>query len=181
MRVIYLCEQPRFPISRQLEIIKPEPGDKVYTEGVNGEGLDAARRVCRNGRAIVCAKGLRVLGNSPSEIAVKLKEAKDRAIEDAETGLRSDRDGAAMVLAAMSQIKGEKSIGKRASSMGRAGGLALAKKRRDDRMLETKAWKIWHDKKIPSNEMALALMPGWTEPTAYKRLPPAPKRKPGRK
>lgn len=182
MRVIYIQEQPRFSRERQEAIVRPQPGDKVYIEGRNGESLDAAMRACRNGHAVICAHGVRVLGNSPTEITEALVEVEKRgkAIEDAETGKRTDRECGTMVRNAIRSIRGEASIKGRAEGMGRAGGLARAKLHTKARMPVGQARKIWRDLSILTNELALDQMTGWTIATAYKHLK-APGRKRGRK
>ena len=175
MRVIYICPQPRFNEKRQLEITKPEATDKVYIEGRGAETLDAAAKACRNGHALVCARWFRPLGNNPAQINAGLAiiKKRGRAIEDAETGDRSDKDGAWMFSMTLKQIHSEKSLGDNASEIGERGGIVRGQRLAEKRMAKKLAKPIWTSLKYSTNREAVAHMPGWTPETANKHLGPS--------
>lgn len=175
IRVIYICAQPRCSVEKQRAIIKPTDRDKVYIEGRNGETLDHALRATRNGSAVICALNLRPLGNNPAELnaALAIIDKRGKAIQDAETGDRSDEKGAKMYGLTLSQIWGEKSIGKRGPEIGALGGQARAANLLAKRMPKTRARPKWFSKQYSTNAEAVSHMDGWTVETANSHFGPS--------
>lgn len=182
MRVLYMCGRAGFTLKQQEKILAPLPGDKVYIEGRGAETFEAALKACRGIQVLEVAGGFRPLGDSISMVLENLEplDRLGKVVFDPMSSRRSDKNYAAMCRGYLASLRGESSIGDRAPHIGKLGGMALAKKRRERRMPEKQAKKIWLDRRHIRNRDALLLMDGWTEPTAYSRLG-KPKRKPGRK
>lgn len=177
MRTGYACKQPRFPVERQEEILRAAGVKRIYVEGRGLEDLAAALRAVRGDEVLETVGGYRSFGMTRAEIMVQVAvvEKSGKVLQDVETGLRSDKNGASLLDSALKKIKGEKSIGssERAREMGSAGGIAKGKKAAADRMPEEKARKIWFNLRLPSNQAAIDRMTNWSRETAYRKFGPS--------
>lgn len=147
----------------------------IYIEGRGAESFDNLIRAMRGKPGTVCIVGtLRVFAPSRSEMAARVKALRDVGVVvvDKESGLRSDKDGIAMLDAALKKTHGNakvKSDRKFARRIGAKGGKAKFESMRDGRLAAEIAGPIWRQTKLTIAER-LALMPGWTEATARRHL-----------
>lgn len=117
----------------------------------------------RKGEYLGVVDGLRVFGEGKRELvkAVKAVHAWGATIYDVETDLCSRRDGAEMLVDAIAPL--------RPSAEYRTMQAAQVRERVKGRMPQREALEIWRNPKLSTVE-ALALMPKWTQATAYKKL-----------
>lgn len=162
---------------RQILLASGVPALRIYIDGANSMSLEGALRAMRNGEALELAGGLRALAGGRKEIIAELEivEASGKAVMDTQTGARSDRNGAKMLDAALGKLHGERTMPDKAvaSKMGKKGGRARAERYRNGRMPDVQAAKIWTRKDGLTNGQKIALMPGWSEGTAYRLLGPS--------
>ena len=113
-------------------------------------------------------ESLTQLGKTVVEVVTKLEamHAKGNYVVMIGTGLRSDRDLASMLKAELPKLR--KGLTERqAKRNGKKGGRP---KEDAKRMPIDEARKVWTDMGYATNEAAIAHMPGWTIPTAYRLL-----------
>ena len=147
------------------------PASRICGKGHSAVTLADALRILRGAELLECAAGMRSLGSSRRVIIEThaIVRAAGHAILDPETGMRSDRDGAEMLDAALAKIRYEKTMPSegRAKEIGSLGGKARAKKMQNGRMNEKTAKRIWLNAALSTDE-AIDRMPGWTRETAYR-------------
>ena len=138
-----------------------ELGIKTIYRGHKGETVDRFRM--REGELLGVVNGLLAFGEAKRDMvaAVKAIHAKGAVIVDAETGLRSDRDGVEMLSVALAP--------KRPSDAYRAAQAKGVANRTKGRMPAREAAIIWRDPRFTVKE-AIDLMYKWTQATAYKQL-----------
>lgn len=157
-------------------------GDKMQTAALadicgavyradDPSGLDDLLRSLRSGDAVMVTT-LGRLASRFDDLGAILGEIHKRkaVLIETTTGRRSDvaSDVVLMMVDARSELLGEARAfttrsGKRAAQKRWANG-------GPERMPEEAARRIWHDRRIATMTEALAQMPGWTTPTAYRRL-----------
>lgn len=151
------------------------PASRICGKGHTCSTYENALKLVRGKEVLEMAGGLRPLGSSRDEIVAAWSIARKagKVIMDAETKLRSDVDGVEMLALALQKIRGERSIGDRASEMGKVGGPALAAKRAKSRCPDNKARTLWLDQSIPSNDAAVKRInkgydTPWSASTLYR-------------
>lgn len=139
---------------------------RIYVEGRGAETL--AKVSLRKGDELHTVLGLRALGDSRYDLVTEVDRihALGAVVVDAQTRQRSDRDGVAMLDAALRQIRGE-----RVMPPGKAERMQAAsvKIRTKGRMPAREALAIWRDPKWTTGE-AIERMRGWSARTAYVRF-----------
>ena len=136
-------------------------GVKTIYRGDKGETLERFRM--RKGELLGVVNGLLAFGQSRRDMvaAVKAVHARGAAIIDAESGLRSDRDGVEMLSTALAP--------RRPSDAYRAAQAKGVENRVRGRMPKREALMIWRNPKFSVRE-AIELMTKWSQATAYKQL-----------
>lgn len=136
-------------------------GVKTIYRSDKGEGLGKFKM--RKGERLGVVNGLRAFGEARWDMvaAVKSVHAWGATIIDAESGLRSDRDGVEMLHRALAP--------RRPSDTYRAAQAAGVANRVKGRMPARQALIIWRDPRF-STEEAIDLMHKWSQATAYKQL-----------
>ena len=136
-------------------------GVKTIYRGDKGEILDRFRM--RKGELLGAVNGLRAFGEARRGIvdAVKMVHGWGAAVIDAETGLRSDKDGVEMLSQALAP--------RRPSDDYRKAQAAGVANRVKGRMPKREALMIWRNPKFSVRE-AIELMTKWSQATAYKQL-----------
>lgn len=119
----------------------------------------------RRGELLGVVDGLRAFGEAKRDMvaAEKLIHGWGAAVIDAETGLRSDRNGIEMLALALGP--------NRPSAEFKSMQAASVCERVKGRMPKREALVIWRNPKLSVSE-AIELMPKWTQSTAYKQLGP---------
>ncbi len=140
--------------------------EAIYLEGRGSETLGRVRM--RASEVLATVHGLRALGDSRRDIVAEVARIHEAgaAVLDVETGLRSDRDGVAMLDRALARLRGERVMpeGKAASMQRRS-----VKARVGDRMPKREALGHWRNPRLTTGE-AIELMTGWSARTAYIQL-----------
>ena len=136
-------------------------GIKTIYRGDKGETLDRFRM--RKGELLGVVNGLLAFGEARRLMvdAVKSIHSCGAAIIDAETGLRSDRDGVEMLAQALAP--------RRPSDAYREAQAKGVANRVRGRMGKREALIIWRNPKLSVKE-AIELLHKWTQATAYKQL-----------
>ena len=147
----------------------------VYNEE-NGFDLQYALDMIRSPEVLHTVGGFRPLGPGRYTITGEIQKLYlpanvGKVIVDCQTGMRSDRDGALMLSAALAKAHYEKLAPNHADSVkrGRNGARKQWQEVRDNRMPEDEARAIWKDQKLRKKKK-LQKMYGWTETTAYRIL-----------
>lgn len=138
---------------------------RVYLEGRGSETL--ARVALRAGDELHAVQGLRALGNARYEIVAEVTRihALGAVVVDVETGQRSDRDGVAMLDAALRLIRGERTMPPGKAQRMQA---ASVKARTKDHLSDREALAFWRDPKLTAGEAAERMRMGVR--TAYNRF-----------
>ncbi|MDE2100302.1 MAG: GIY-YIG nuclease family protein [Patescibacteria group bacterium] len=140
----------------------------IYRED-RGETLGKFRM--RRGELLGVVNGLLAFGSARSAMIGAVKQMKEwgAAIIDAETGLRSDTDGAEMLDLGLTRFQGERSMvgSKQAAKM----QAKSVESRTKGRMSAHEAELIWRNEVLKTHE-ALALMTKWTQASAYRVFGP---------
>ena len=136
-------------------------GVKTIYRGDKGETFGKFKM--RKGERLGVVNGLLAFGSARREMvaAVKAVHAWGATIVDAETGLRSDKDGVEMMDLALAP--------RRPSDQYRAMQAAGVRERVKGRMGKREALIIWRNPKLSVKE-AIELMHKWSQATAYKQL-----------
>lgn len=136
-------------------------GVRTIYRGDKGEVVGKFKM--RRGELLGVVNGLRAFGEARRDMAAATKavHAWGAAIIDAETGLRSDRDGVEMLSQSLAP--------RRPSDAYRAAQAASVASRVKGRMPDRQALVIWRNPKLSVVE-AIELMHRWSQATAYKRL-----------
>lgn len=137
----------------------------IYLEGRGNETL--GRIKLRPGEVLLTIGGLRALGDSRRMMALVARLIHDQGavVQDVDTGERSDQRGVEMLDSALSRLHGERTMPdpKVASAMAARSAAAKVK----GRMPVNEARKVWGNNPMLGNGEVLALMPGWSEGSAY--------------
>lgn len=139
-----------------------QAGIRVIYRADRGEGL--GRFKLRPGEFLGVVDGLRALGDGRRQMrdAIKLVHSWQAAVIDAETKLRSDRDGVEMLHKALSP-KGP-SAEFAAEMQARS-----VRERVKGRMPKREALILWRNPKLSTAE-AIELMTKWSQSAAYNQL-----------
>jgi hypothetical protein len=158
----------------------------IYVDGRGGQNMEATIRAFRGEPGVLSIWGtLRVLGASREAIVSRLKELGNNRIVvlDREAKLRSDKDGAVMLDAALKKIQGSAKVRndrKFAKALGAKGGKGKLESMRSKRMPEEIARPIWQSPELTEKRrLELLNPPGyfagkWTAASAYRHLAKKP-------
>lgn len=159
----------RSAASAQIASLEAAGVTVIYVEGRKAENYEAAFRSVRKGQGLA-VRTLADLATNRSELRERLAaiHAKGSYVVETDTGRDSRKDAADMIFDAADVLgqarKGHSS--KLAAKFGAMGGRPKAKRA----MSKVDAERIWFDRRIETNEEAIAQMDGWSMPAAYREF-----------